>query len=203
MVDRDRLEEAISEVETLLPALVRDLEREVSEARQTAKGNVSRFHQALRELAECERRISQYEAEREELPTAAYAAGLDEDFEREDELKERYRNLKPAIDTLKESRESLRAEIDALCPKPTKGIPGGHPLDCVDFQEQNVADVNADAAQLMEGLRERLTKAGAQPFSKRMEHLVVEQQERQRQISYDAGGYKRGHSEVVERLRAG
>lgn len=50
------------------------------------------------------------------MPNKAYRAGLDGEYELEDSLSERYRNLKPAIETLEERGESLRREIHSLNP---------------------------------------------------------------------------------------
>jgi F0F1-type ATP synthase membrane subunit b/b' len=54
-----------------------------------------RHEDAASDLADVEAEIATLRAERETLPDRAYRAGLDEEYEREDELKERYKNLKP------------------------------------------------------------------------------------------------------------
>lgn len=84
----------------------------------------------------------------------AYRAGMDEDFELEDDLKARYKNLGPAIQSLEERRESLRQEIAALSPNGDS-----HPNDVVISQYASVASVAAGPRHELEALKERLTKA--------------------------------------------
>lgn len=111
-----------------LVALVEDLARigtERTEAVEAeASAAVSRYYDASAELERARHEITALEAERESLPARAYRAGLDEDFELEDELKEKYRNARPTLEALRKRVGELEEEIAALV-GPNPGLPGG------------------------------------------------------------------------------
>ncbi len=108
MSRREKIEELLADVLPKLEALKDDALARIGEVRGDASEKVSRHEAAAAELAGVEEEISALRAEREGLPARAYRAGLDEDYAREDELTERYRNLRPALETLEDRRGSSR-----------------------------------------------------------------------------------------------
>lgn len=137
-----------------LNALRDDALQEIAEAEETAQTNISTHAQASEELVRVEARISSLSAEREALPDRAYRAGLDEDFELEDNLKDRYKNLKPAIAGLEERREALRREIRLLSPDGDD-----HPNNALIHQYAKVAGAAYGPRAELEALATELTKA--------------------------------------------
>jgi len=112
-VARDLLEEVLPRIEELeAEALAR-----VAEAAREAGEKVARVEAAREELAEVEAEIESMREEREEIPGRAYRAGLDGEYQEEDRLKERYANLKPAIEASERRRSELGAEIAPLLPR--------------------------------------------------------------------------------------
>jgi chromosome segregation ATPase len=101
-----------------------------------------------------EERITRLSEQREALPDRAYRAGLDEDYELEDDLTERYRNLKPALEGLAQRSEELEREIHALCPEGDS-----HPNNVVVRQYGKVAGTASGPRHELEALKEKLTKA--------------------------------------------
>ncbi len=93
-------------------------------------------------------------AEREGLPDRAYRAGMDEDYALEDELKVRYKNLRPALEALEDRRGSLKDEMRRLSPRDR-----GFPTDAAMHNLGVAAGVASAAREDMEDLRRRLTKA--------------------------------------------
>ena len=120
--------ERIEQVLGSLRALVEDLAEEgraKTEAIETeAEASVGRYYDTVEELDVARREITKLEAERETLPNRAYRAGLDEDYEREDELKARYKNLRPTLEALRERVGELEAEVAGLIGR-NPGVPGG------------------------------------------------------------------------------
>jgi hypothetical protein len=151
---RERIEELLADVEPVLQELRDEAMKEIGAAQERADANVARLLGACRELFTVEERIRALTEEREGLPSRAYRAGLDGDARMEEELTERYRNLRPALDSLEDRRGSLKEEVARLAPRAT-----GHPNDGTIEQYAGVARVAGAARSELEGLRDRLTKA--------------------------------------------
>ena len=75
-------------------------------------------------------------------------------WEEEDRLKERYRNLKPALEALEERRESLREELARLSPNDR-----GYAKDATIDQYGWAAGVAHGPRTDLEELRKKLTEA--------------------------------------------
>lgn len=144
-------------LDDILPRLEKlkaDALAEIEEAQKAAQKNVGRHAQAAEELAYVEASIARFEQEREELPNRAYRAQLDEAWEEEDRLKERYKNLKPALETLEERRGSLREELHRLNPDGE-----GHPNNVTVEQYVQAARPAYDHRVELEDLKKKLTEA--------------------------------------------
>lgn len=127
---------------------------EVHEKQAEADASVARHGEASAELGEMEAEISRLMTEQEELPARTYQAAMDEDWDLEDRLKERYRNLKPALEALRGRSDELRDELALLSPRDS-----GHPQDVVRFQYGRVASVAHSRRRELEGLRDGVSKA--------------------------------------------
>lgn len=152
-----RAEEVQAILDDFIPrlnALRDDALREVAQAQEVAQANINRHTGAQAELGQVEEQIARMGAERETLPGRAYRAGLDEEYELEYELTERYRNLKPALEGLAQRAEALEREIHALSP-------GGdsHPNNVTVQQYGRVAGTASGPRHELEALKEKLTKA--------------------------------------------
>jgi chromosome segregation ATPase len=152
MADRD--EKVVEEVEALLDRLREDAMREIAEAKDRASANATRYDEAQRELYEAGAEITRLSAEREALPDRAYRAGMDEDYALEDDLKERYKNLRPAIEGLQKRQAELEREISSLCQRPW-----GHHYDAQIEQNAQAARVANDRKVRLEALEKRLKTA--------------------------------------------
>jgi seryl-tRNA synthetase len=132
-----------------LRALVGDLAEEGRERTEAAEGEaserVSRFHDATDELDAARRKIDALENDREKLPNLAFKANMDEEFEREDELREKYRNTRPALEALRERAGELEEEIAGLV-GPNPAIPGGSVYDAMIEGYTRCRDAHRDAA---------------------------------------------------------
>jgi len=137
-----------------LNALRDDAMEEIAAAQEIAQANINRHTHAQAERGEVEERIARLSSEREALPDRAYRAGLDEDYEQEDDLKERYRNLKPELEGLGLRAEALEREIHALNPDGDS-----HPNNVVVRQYGGVAGIASGPRHELEALKEKLTKA--------------------------------------------
>ncbi len=151
---RERVEELLADVLPRLEALKDEALERIEEVREDASGKIARYEAATAELAEVEAEIEALSAERSELPDRAYRAGLEEDYELEDELKERYKNLRPAIEGLEDRRASLKGEIQRLCPRGR-----GHRYDAMIEHTSRVAGTAAEERRVLEELEKRLTEA--------------------------------------------
>jgi chromosome segregation ATPase len=152
-----RREEAEAILQDFLPrleALKEEALAEIEEVRADAGAKLSRYEDVSEELAEVEARIVSLQAEREELPERAYRAGLDEEYALEDELKERYKNLRPEIEALEDRRGSLKEEMHRLSPRSH-----GHRLDVSMYQFSRVAGTAAEGRRALEHLRKQMVKA--------------------------------------------
>jgi DNA repair exonuclease SbcCD ATPase subunit len=126
----------------------------IGEVREDALAKIGRYQEASEELAQVEHELAVLRSEREGLPDRAYRAGLDEEYELEDELRERYKSLRPAIETLEDRRASLKGELDRLNPDDR-----GHPNDVLIRHHARVAGTAAEERRALEELRDRLVKA--------------------------------------------
>ncbi|MDP9486248.1 MAG: hypothetical protein M3Q49_10795, partial [Actinomycetota bacterium] len=145
----ERRQERIERVVGELRSLVEDLEAEGREktgaVEAEAERSVSRYQAATDELDAARKRIEALEGERETLPGKAYRAGLDEDYEQEDLLKERYRNTRPELQALRERAGELEEEIGGLVGS-NPAIPGGSVFDAMIEGYTRCRDAHRDAA---------------------------------------------------------
>ncbi len=154
MSTREKVEELLADVLPRLEALKDEALAGIEEVREDATRKIARYEAALAELAEVEAEIEALSAERSELPSRTYVAGLNEDYELEDELKVRYKNLRPAIEGLEDRRASLKGEIERLCPRGR-----GHRYDAMIEHISRVAGTAAEERRILEEMRDRLVKA--------------------------------------------
>jgi chromosome segregation ATPase len=154
MSRREQVEEFLVEILPKIEALKAEAMDSIAEVRRDANEKLHRHEEATAELALVEEEIWSLRAEREGLPDRAYRAGLDEEYALEDELKERYKNLKPAIGHLEERREFLKAEKAALLPNDY-----GHRNDARIHHTARIAGTAHEERAALEDLRDRLTKA--------------------------------------------
>ncbi len=144
----------VGELRSLVEDLAEEGRERTAAVEAAASERVSRFHDATAELAAARREIAALENDRKKLPNAAYRAGLDEDWALEDELKERYRNTRPALEALRERAGELEAEIAELV-GPNPAIPGGTVYDAMIEGYTRCRDAHRDAvAPLIEIRRE-------------------------------------------------
>lgn len=151
---RERVEELLADVLPRIEELKAEALDEIGRVREDASATMARYEAASRELEAAQEEAESLRAERETLPNRAYIAGLDEDYELEDELKERYKNLKPAIGHLEGRAESLWAEMSGLLPNSY-----GHRNDARIHHTARVAGTAHEERRALEDLRERLLKA--------------------------------------------
>jgi seryl-tRNA synthetase len=137
-----------------LNALRDDALGEIAAAQEVAQANIARHTHAQAERGQVEEQIARLGAEREALPDRAYRAGLDEEYELEDDLRARFRNLKPELEGLGQRAEELEREIHALSPDGDS-----HPNNVIVRQYGKVAGVASGPRHELEALKEKLTKA--------------------------------------------
>ena len=97
MSRKEETEKLLADVVPRLEALGTEAMDEIAQAEREAGAKEKRYHEAVEQLAKVEKKIAAIRTEREELPDQAYRAGLDEDYELEDTLKERYKNLRLSL----------------------------------------------------------------------------------------------------------
>ncbi len=188
-----RAEEIKSLLDEVLPRLdaLRDAAmEEIDAASSTGQANITRHGEAAEELAGVEERISRLSEERETLPNRAYRAGLDGEYEQEDQLAERYRNLKPALEGLAQRAEELRREIASLSPDGDE-----HPNNVTVRQYGKVAYVASTPRHELETLKEKLTKAldaSIDPVVKKHEDLKATVWQLGHERSWDESPVGRG-----------
>ncbi len=151
---RERIDSLLSAFGKEVEALRTEALDEIGRAEREANERKHRYHAAVEELEQVEREIGRLSSERDGLPDRAYRAGLDEEYELEDELKERYKNLRPAIEALEDRQGSLKGEVAELLPQPR-----GHDLDARIQATTSVARVAFAARSDMEHLQKGLTTA--------------------------------------------
>ncbi len=137
-----------------LNALRDEALKEIGEASEEARKNIDRHARAWAEREALEEQIARLRSEREALPDKAYRAGLDEDYELEDDLKERYRKLKPELEDLRWRAGELEREIVDLSPDGDS-----HPNNVIVRQYGKVAGTASGPRHELEALKEKLTKA--------------------------------------------
>jgi DNA repair exonuclease SbcCD ATPase subunit len=150
----EEIQSLLDEVLPRLEALRASSMEEIAAAQEVAQANIDRHALAQAERGEVEEQIARLGAEREALPDRAYRAGLDGEYELEDELAERYRNLKPALEGLRWRAEALGREIHDLSPDGDS-----HPNNVIVRQYGKVAGIASGPRHELEALKDRLTKA--------------------------------------------
>jgi len=150
----EEIQSLLDEVLPRLEALRASSMEEIAAAQEVAQANINRHTHAQAERGEVEEQIARLGAERETLPDRAYRAGLDGEYELEDELAERYRNLKPALEGLAQRAEELDQEIVDLSPEGDS-----HPNNVIVRQYGKVAGIASGPRHELEALKDHLTKA--------------------------------------------
>jgi predicted nucleic acid-binding Zn-ribbon protein len=150
----EEIQSLLDEVLPRLEALRASSMEETATAQEVAQANIERHTHAQAEWGEVEERIARLSSEREALPDRAYRAGLDEDYELEDDLRARYRNLKPALEGLRWRAEELEREIVDLSPDGDS-----HPNNVIVRQYGKVAGTASGPRHELEALKEKLTVA--------------------------------------------
>jgi DNA repair exonuclease SbcCD ATPase subunit len=137
-----------------LEALKEEALGEIAQAQEVAQANIERHTQAVAEREALEERSRAIRSEREALPDQAYRAGMDEEYELEDDLRARFRNLKPELEGLRWRAEELDREIHDLSPDGDS-----HPNNVVVRQYGKVAGTASGPRHELEALKEKLTQA--------------------------------------------
>jgi len=154
MSRRERVEELLADVLPKIEALKEQALDSIAEVRRDANEKLHRHEEATEDLALVEEEIESLRDEREKLPDRAYRAALDEEYRLEDELKERYKNLKPAIEHLEERRGFLKAELSELLPNGH-----GHRNDARIHHVARLAGTAHEERRALEDMRDRFVKA--------------------------------------------
>lgn len=189
-VRRERIDALLEHVKPELEALGTEALDEIAQAEREAGAKEKRYYEAVDELAGVEAEIAAMTAEREELPDKAYRAGLDEDYELEDTLKERYKNLRLALEALEDRLGSLKREIAELLPQPR-----GHDLDARIKATTSATGAAFAARKDLDYLREEMTKAlasAADPVAKEHTERLAEAEDLTRQRDWDLSPAGRG-----------
>ncbi len=191
MSRKEETEKLLADVVPRLEALGTEAMDEIAQAEREAGAKEKRYHEAVEQLAKVEKKIAAIRTEREELPDQAYRAGLDEDYELEDTLKERYKNLRLALEALEDRLGSLKKEVAELLPQPR-----GHELDARIQASASVSRV-ANAARLdFEHLKKELMKSldsEAAPVVKEGETRRAEAEQLNRDRDWDLSPAGMGH----------
>ncbi len=113
----ERIDALVAEAKALIEEISKAGREAVEEAEATAEGNVERHQELSEELSELRRQEERLTRDREELPMRAYRAGLDEEYQREDELQERYRLAGKELERIGERVPQIEAELAELSPR--------------------------------------------------------------------------------------
>ncbi len=151
---QEEIQDLLDEVLPRLEKLKTEALQEIEAAQKEAQRNLKRHEQAQEELAHVSEEIARLKQEQEKLPNLAYRAGLDEEWEEEDRLKERYRNIKPALESLENRREALREELHSLNPDGDD-----YPKNATIHQYSQVSAVAHGPRTVLEELKKKLTDA--------------------------------------------
>ncbi|MDP9475488.1 MAG: hypothetical protein M3R38_07320 [Actinomycetota bacterium] len=141
----ERTRRVVGELRALVEALEAEGREKTEAVEAEASVRVSRFHEACDELDATRRKIAALENDREKLPSLAFRANMDEEFEREDELREKYRNTRPALEALRARAGELEEEIGELV-GPNRSLPGGSVFDAMIQAYTRCRDAHRDAA---------------------------------------------------------
>jgi len=188
---RERIDALLEAFGKEIEALGDEAMDEISDAQDEANAKERRYYEAVEERASVEAEIAAMTAEREELPDKAYRAGLDEDYELEDTLKERYKNLRLALEALEDRLGSLKREIAELLPQPR-----GHDLDARIKATTSATGAANTARKDMEHLKEGLTKAlnaAVGPVVKQHADRLAETEQLGRDREWDLSPAGMGH----------
>ncbi len=188
-------------VDALLEAFGKEIEAlgdealdEIAQAEREANAKEKRYYEAVEERVSVDAEIAAMTAEREELPDRAYRAGMDENYQLEDELKERFKNLRLALEALEERCGSLKEEISRLLPRGR-----GHDLDARILASASVTGAAYRARADLEHLKEGLTKAlnaAVDPILQAHTDRLAEAEDLTRQRDWDLSPAGMGHRYV-------
>ncbi len=188
-------------IDALLEAFGKEIEAlgdeamdEISDAQDEANAKEKRYYEAVEERASVDAEISAIRTEREELPDKAYRAGLDEDYELEDTLKERYKNLRLALEALEDQQGRLKKELRVLLPRGR-----GHDLDARILASASATGAAYRARADLEHLKEGLTKAlnaAVDPILQAHTDRLAEAEDLTRQRDWDLSPAGMGHRYV-------
>jgi len=153
-MSQDKLQEAESAFLDALVARKEALLEEVREADKEGDRRYGRIEDLREEREGLGDRISSLEAERETQPMAAYTAGLDEDYDREDSLKARFRVAGEELSQARDRAQEVEKELAGLVHNPQ-----GHENDAVISAFKESVGVARSARTEIEELKQRVVKA--------------------------------------------
>jgi hypothetical protein len=180
---KEKIERLMENAKREIEAIGTEAMDEIRAAGDEATERESRYYEAAEQLEEVKADIAATTDEREQLPNQAYRAGLDERYEEEDRLKERYKNLGLALPALWERQDALEAEMAELLPNSR-----GHRLDAAIQTTTSIARVASHARKDLEHLKEGLTKAldaAVNPVVKEHTDLLAEAEARNAEREWD------------------
>lgn len=149
-----KLREAADALLEALSERREELLEEITAADHAGDEKSRHIHALVEERDNLEDRIASLEAERERLPMEAYRAGLDEEYEREDDLKDQYRKAGEELQENRERQRSVSEELKRLLPNEM-----GHPNDIEIAAFRDSVQTARRARDELEEIRERITKA--------------------------------------------
>jgi len=152
-MSRDKLQEAESAFLAALLARKEALLEEVREADKEGDRRYGRIRDLREERDGLGERISALEAERTGTPMEAYRAGLDEDYDREDSLKARFRVAGEELSQARDRAQEVEKELAGLVHNPQ-----GHENDAVISAFKESVGVARSARTEIEELKQRVVK---------------------------------------------
>ena len=153
-MSQDKLQEAEKAFLDALLARKEALLEEVREADKEGDRGYGRIEDLREEREGLGDRISSLEAERETQPMAAYTAGLDEDYDREDSLKLRYKAAGEELSRARDRSQEVEAELSGLLTSQQ-----GHENDGVISAFRESVGAARAARTELEELKQRVVKA--------------------------------------------
>lgn len=155
----EELERLMTETTRRFGEIVTASLQEIEEVNEEANAKVRRYEEARESLENVEGRIAALEAEREALPERVTRANLDEDFDLELQLRDRYRELPSALERLERHRDALRAELAQARTDPAHPDPEFDSLRVRSRQSARTSGAAFVARADLQGFRSQLAEA--------------------------------------------
>jgi hypothetical protein len=154
---KERVDELLDELRASIEELREASLARIEEARKSAESQISRYEAAAGELEQVEDEIAALLGRREELPVEVTRANLDEEYDREFELREEYRSIQPRLEELEGRREALREEMRQI-DRRSSGSPPPHQNDAHARQYSKAAGTAAEERRAFEHLQKQAGK---------------------------------------------